>query len=345
MSSSTTRFWQATVPEERPEWSEERVRQASSYWQSKILLTALRLDLFTVLADQALSAAALATRLGAAERGLTILLDALVALGLLVKQDHHYANTPFASTALDRSKPSFCGYMPLFDAHCWELWGRLEDTIRSGSCPGQDTLFQADPVGTELLLRGLHADALRLAPALAARLDLGRRRRGRQCRLLDLGGGAGTYAIAFCQAHPGLTAVLFDLPGPLALAQTMVSAAGLTDRISLIAGDFRTDALPRGFDLALLSNVLHGQSTETNQRILAEVYNALEPEGELILRDVLMNEDRTSPAFGALFAVNLLLHSAAGRCYTFGEVRGWLTEVGFRDLEVLEANAVLRAFR
>src|SRR5437667_420905 len=83
-----------------------------------------------VLADQALSAAALATRLGAAERGLTILLDALVALGLLVKQDHHYANTPFASTALDRTKPSFCGYMPLFDAHGWELWGRLEDTIR-----------------------------------------------------------------------------------------------------------------------------------------------------------------------------------------------------------------------
>jgi cyclopropane fatty-acyl-phospholipid synthase-like methyltransferase len=340
MSDATTKFWQATVPEERPEWNEERFRQASSYWQSKILLTALRLDLFTVLADQALSVTALAARLGAAERGLTILLDALVALGLLVKQDHYYANTPFTSVALDRTKPSFCGYMPLLDAHCWELWDRLEDAIRSGSCPGQDSLFHADPLGTELLLRGLHADALRLAPALAARLDLGRRR-----RLLDLGGGSGTYAISFCQAQPGLTAVIFDLPGPLALAQTLVAAAGLTDRISLIAGDFRTDALPCGFDVMLLSNILHGQSAETNQRILAGVYSALEPGGELILRDVLMNEDRTSPAFGALFAVNLLLHSAAGRCYTFGEVSGWLAEVGFHGLEVLEANAVLRAFR
>ena len=340
MNGSTTRFWQATVPEEQPEWSEERFRQASSCWQSKILLTALRLDLFTVLADQALSAAALADRLGAAERGLTILLDALVALGLLVKQDHRYANTPFASVALDRTKPSFCGYMPLLDAHCWELWGRLEDTIRSGSCPDQDTLFHADPLGTELLLRGLHADALRLAPALAVRLDLGRHR-----RLLDLGGGAGTYAIAFCQAHPGLTAVIFDLPGPLALAQSLVSAAGPTDRISLIAGDFCTDALPGGFDLALLSNVLHSQSAQINQRILREVYGALEPGGELVLRDVLMNEDRTSPAFGALFTVNLLLHSAAGRCYTFSEVSGWLAAAGFHDLEMLEANAVLRAFR
>jgi ubiquinone/menaquinone biosynthesis C-methylase UbiE len=334
------KFWQATVPEERPEWSEDRFRQACSYWQSKILLTALRFDLFTVLADQALSAAALAAQLGAAEQGLTILLDALVALGLLVKQDQRYANTPFASVALDRTKPSFCGYMPLFDAHCWELWGRLEDAIRSGSCPGQDTLFQADPLGTELLLRGLHADALRLAPVLATRLDLRRRR-----RLLDLGGGAGTYAIAFCQASPGLTAVIFDLPGPLALAQSVVSEAGLTDRISLIAGDFHTDVLPRGFDLVLLSNVLHGQSAQTNQRILSEVYHALEPEGELIVRDVLMNEDRTSPAFGALFAVNLLLHSAVGRCYTFSEVSGWLVEAGFHDLEVIEANAVLRAFR
>src|SRR5260221_7440561 len=197
MSNSTTKFWQATVPEEQPEWSEERFRQACSYWQSKILLTALRLDLFTVLAGQDLSAAVLATRLGAAERGLAALLDALVALGLLTKQDHRYANTPFARTALDRTKPSFCGYTPLFDAHCWELWGQLEDTVRSGSCPGQDTLFHADPVGTELLLRGLHADALRLAPALAARLDLGHHR-----RMLDLGGGAGTYAITFCQAQP-----------------------------------------------------------------------------------------------------------------------------------------------
>jgi ubiquinone/menaquinone biosynthesis C-methylase UbiE len=340
MSDSTTKFWQATVSEERPEWSEERFRQACSYWQSRILLTALRFDLFTVLADEALSATVLATRIGAAERGLTALLDALVALGLLVKQDHHYANTPFASIALNRNQPSFCGSMPLFDAHCWELWDRLEDTIRSGSSQGQDSLFYTDPLGTELLLRALHADALRLAPALAARFDLGRHR-----RLLDLGGGAGTYAVACCQASPELTAVLFDLPGPLALAQTVVSAAGLTDRITLIAGDFRTDALPRGFDLVLLSNILHGQSAETNQRIFGEVYRALEPAGELVLRDVLMNEDRTSPTFGALFTVNLLLHSASGRCYTFSEVNGWLTEAGFRDLEILEANAVLRAHK
>jgi SAM-dependent methyltransferase len=340
MNDSTTKFWQATVLEERPEWNEERFRQACSYWQSKILLTALRFDLFTVLADHALSAAALAARLGMAVRGLTTLLDALVALGLLVKRDHHYANTPFANAALDRTKPSFCGSMPLFDAHCWELWDQLEEAIRTGSCPAQDSLFYTDPPGTELLLRGLHADALRLAPALAARLDLKRRR-----RLLDLGSGAGTYAIAFCQASPALTAVLFDLPGPLALAHTVVSAAGLTDRISCIAGDLRIDALPRGFDLVLLSNVLHSQSAETNQRVLTEVYHALESAGELIVRDVLMNEDHTSPAFGALFAVNLLLHSASGRCYTFAEVSEWLTKVGFRDLEVLEANAVLRALK
>jgi SAM-dependent methyltransferase len=340
MSDSTRKFWQATVPEGQPEWSEERFRQTCSYWQSKILLTALRFDLFTVLADQALSAEALAARIGASERGLATLLDALVALGLLVKQDQHYANTPFASFALDRTKPSFCGYMPLVDAHCWELWGRLEDTIRGGSNPGQDALFYADPLGTELLLRGLHADAIHLAPTLAARLDLGQRR-----RFLDLGGGAGTYAIAFCQASSGLTAVIFDLPGPLALAQSLVSEAGLTERISLIAGDFRTEVLPRGFDLVLLSNILHGQSAETNQRILSEVYHALEPEGELILRDVLMNDDRTSPAFGALFSVNLLLHSAAGRCYTFSEISGWLAEAGFHDLQVLEANAVLRVLK
>ena len=340
MSNSTTKFWLSTVPEVRPEWNEERFRQACSYWQSRILLTALRLDLFTMLADQTLDAATLAARLGAAERGLTALLDALVALGLLTKQDHCYANTPFARTALDRTKPSFCGYTPLFDAHCWELWSKLEDTVRGGFCPAHDTVFHADPVGTELLLRGLHTDALRLAPALAARLDLGRHR-----HMLDLGGGAGTYAITFCQIQPELHAAIFDLPGPLTLASQLVSAARLTDRIRLVAGDFRTAPLPRGFDLALLSNILHGQSAETNQQLLTAVFAALEPGGELILRDVLMNEDRTTPVFGALFAVNLLLHSPTGRCYTYSEVHSWLTAAGFHDLEVLETNAVLRAFK
>src|SRR5262249_24440911 len=203
-----------------------------------------------------------------------------------------------------------------------------------------DSLFHADAVGTELLLRGLHADALRLAPVLAARLDLGQRR-----RMLDLGGGTGAYAITFCQAHPRLSAVVFDLPGPLTLAYELVSAAGLTDRIGLVVGDFRTAALPRGFDLALLSNILHGQSAETNQQILTAVYAALEPGGELILRDVLMDEDRTTPMFGALFTVNLVLHSPAGRCYTYNEVKSWLMAAGFHDLEVLETNAALRAFK
>ena len=139
--------------------------------------------------------------------------------------------------------------------------------------------------------------------------------------------------------------MIFDLPGPLTLAYKLVSAAGLTDRISLVVGDFRTATLPRGFDLALLSNILHGQSAETNQQILAEVSATLEPGGELILRDVLMNEDRTDPVFGALFAVNLVLHSPAGRCYTYSEISRWLTAAGFHDPEVLEPNAVLRAFK
>lgn len=340
MSNSTTKFWQTTVPEAQPEWSEERFRQACSYWQSKILLTALRLDLFTALADRVVDAATLATRLGAAERGLTALLDALVALGLLTKQERGYANTAFARTALDRTKPSFCGYTPLFDAQCWELWGELENMVHGSFHPKQDTLFHMDPVGTELLLRGLHADALRLAPTLAARLDLGRRR-----RMLDLGGGAGTYAIAFCQVQPELRAVIFDLPGPLTLAYQLVSAAELTDRISLVVGDFRTAPLPHDFDLALLSNILHGQSAETNQQLLTAVFTALEPRGELVLRDVFMNEDRTAPVFGALFTVNLMLHNPVGRCYTFSEVRNWLTAAGFHKVEVLEPNAVLRAFK
>ena len=256
-----------------------------------------------------------------------------MALGLLVKQDHRYANT-LLPVSLWIVTSRLCGYcrssMPTAG-----VWGQLNRSV--AVLPGQDTLFsQIRSARSSCCVAYTLTRFAGSGPG--CRLDLRQRR-----RLLDLGGGAGTYTIAFCQASPELTAVLFDLPGPLALAQTVVSAAGLTDRVTLVAGDFHTDALPRGFDLVLLSNILHGRSEEINQHILREVYRVLEPAGELIVRDVLMNDDRTSPTFGALFAVNLLLHSASGRCYTFSEFSGWLTKIGFRDLEVLETNAVVRA--
>ena len=160
--------------------------------------------------------------------------------------------------------------------------------------------------------------------------------------MLDLGGGAGTYAIAFCQTQPELSAVIFDLPGPLTLAYKLVSAAGLTDRSAwswVISVPRPCRAVLTGAPLQHPARPERGN----NQRILTEVFATLEPGGELILRDVLMNEDRTSPVFGALFAVNLVLHSPAGRCYTYSEVSSWLAAAGFHDLEVLETNAVLRA--
>jgi ubiquinone/menaquinone biosynthesis C-methylase UbiE len=172
---------------------------------------------------------------------------------------------------------------------------------------------------------------------------------GRARRLLDVGGGPATYTKAFLAASPDLSATLFDLPAVVEIARERLEQAGLLSRVTLVAGDFETDELPPGHDLAWLSAIIHQNSPDQNDALFARIFRALVPGGRLLVRDHVMDATRTRPRAGALFAVNMLVGTAGGGTYTFDEIRAGLARAGFTRIRLLRSgermDALVEAFR
>jgi ubiquinone/menaquinone biosynthesis C-methylase UbiE len=161
--------------------------------------------------------------------------------------------------------------------------------------------------------------------------------------LLDLGGGSGTWTIAFLRACPSARATIFDLASVIPLARRRLAAARLSGKVKLAAGDFMKDALPRGADLAWVSAIVHQNSRAQNRTLFSEVFRALVPGGRIAIRDILMEEDRTRPVAGALFAVNMLVATEGGGTFTFAELREDLEAAGFIQAAVLRADEAMNS--
>jgi hypothetical protein len=312
--------------------------EPGAHWKHRIVITATKLDLFDRLAHGAKDASEVAKGFGGSPRAYEIFLNALAGLGLLEKSGGRFSNTPFAQRFLVRSSGDYRGDQLVVDDACWELWGKLEESLLTGTSSLESSVFHSLPDIAERLLLGLHRDALEIAPGLAESLPL-----DGVGRLLDLGGGAGTYSMAFCRRHPGLRSTIFDLPIPSAVARRAVREAGMEERIEVIEGDFLVDPLPGVYDAVFMSNVLHGNGPRQNRELFGKVAGCVEAGGVVIVRDVIMEEDLARPEFGAVFAVNMMLHTAEGRCYSAGEISAWLDDAGFRQVEVVAPGSVLTA--
>ena len=306
------------------QWTPQRLRSAGSYWQGRILSTAVHLELFDWLRTEAKSSRAASRHFGGTQEAWEIFLDALSAMRLIQKRAVKYANSAFTLDYLCSGKGSFL--LPDHDA--WKLWGSLPDLLTTRNRPNVSQPFFADRRRTERLLQSLDHDAWKIAPYLIARLPL-----RRSSTLLDVGGGLGTFALACCRRFPRLRATIVEHPMVAPLTRHAVRNAQMRTRAQVIALDIVRDPLPRGFDLVLISNVLHGQGAKENRALLRKAYRCLNRGGRIILRDVLMNRTRTDPAWGAIFSVSLLLHTPNGRCYALDKVRGWLRQAGFSGIQ------------
>jgi len=167
--------------------------------------------------------------------------------------------------------------------------------------------------------------------------------------LLDVGSASGTWTIAFLRAHPRATATLFDLPHVIPMAEKRLSEAGMGGRVKLVGGDFLADPLPTGADLAWVSAIVHQNSREQNRYLFSSVADALREEGQILIRDVLMDPSRTSPVSGALFAINMLVATEGGGTFTFDELREDLEAAGFADVDLLRSDewmdSIIRAVK
>lgn len=311
---------------------------ARAFQESRILLTGAELDLFTLLSEEALTAEAIAARLGADLRALKIELDALAALDLLVKEDGAYRTSPNASClsadAVDSIHP-----MLLHTATLWHRWSNL--TRKVGGTPLPERPREE---ATRAFIGAMHVVSAPRADAMVAACGVGSAR-----RLLDIGGGPGTYTAAFLRAAPHLRATLFDLPLVVEIARERLAAAGLLDRVTLVAGDFEKDPLPPGHDLAWLSAIIHQNGPDQNDALYARIHGALVSGGRLVIRDHVMEPGRTSPRAGALFAVNMLVGTEQGGTYTLGEIQAGLERAGFTGVRLLRfgdrMDSLVEAFR
>jgi SAM-dependent methyltransferase len=297
---------------------------SGAHCEARVLHTAVRLDLFAAVGDGATAAEAAAAR-GLDPRATELLMNAMAGLGLLAKAGDAFTLPPAVRRHLLPDSPNYLGEMIAFEADGWDLWGRLDEAVRTGKPARTPDMYQGDPAQTRRFILAMDhlVRARGDAEWLAQNLDF-----AGVNRMLDIGSGPATYPIGVCRAHPRVAATVFDLPGTLEVTREMVARAGMADRIALVPGDYNADPLPSGFDLVFLSNVIHGEDEDRNRALMAKCLGALRPGGRVVIKDHVLDEDRTRPVGGAVFSLLMLL-STRGRDYAFGEIAGWLSDAGF----------------
>jgi SAM-dependent methyltransferase len=312
------------------EWTPaDLLRTSGAYWASSAIHAAVALRVFGALGGRPASAADVAAAVHADARGIGVLLDALTALGLVVKSRGSYAATAFSERYLREDSPDCLGHMIRHHHHLMESWARLHEAVAAGRPVRQRSSHAGEEV-REAFLMGMHNSAMLLAPQVAREVALGGRR-----HLLDLGGGPGTYAAHFCLATPGLTATVFDLPDTRRVAERIVARYGLEGRVGFLGGDFLEDDLGGPYDAVWLSHILHGEGPEECRGIVRKAAGALEPGGVFLVHEFILDDAKDGPVYPALFSLNMLLGTPSGRSYAEGELRAMMEEAGIAGIRRL----------
>lgn len=317
----------------KPESFRDLMRMVSGFQAAKILLVANDLQLFRHL-DSERTAPEVAGELGVDARALELLMNALAALGLLEKSGNLFRNAPAAAEFL--SGNSYRGHIFRHIHHCWESWNDLAGVVRRGGpdLVRESVILHDEEGWNRDFIRGMDDVTRELAPQVVAQLELPGAR-----RLLDIGGGPGTYARAFLTQHPQLAEVtVFDLPFALAVAGERLEGFSRRGDVRLVPGDFHRDPLGSGYDAVWISQVLHSQNEAGCRLLLERAVQALNPGGRLCVHEFLLDESRAHPLTAALFAVHMLVMTAGGRAYGGDEIAGWMAASGLVDIEVRKVS-------
>jgi (2Fe-2S) ferredoxin/predicted O-methyltransferase YrrM len=306
-----------------PDCLNEMIR---GYMPSRCLLTALELDIFTAIGDGA-NAEQIGTRIHANARAVGILLNALVAIGLLSKSGDDYKNTPDTSRFFVQGSKDNHRNGLLHSANIWHRWSTLTEAVRRGT----RIPIAGAPEWTANFIAGMQRNAKDRAPLVVKALGTTGVR-----SILDLGGGSGAYSIAFAKASPDVRCEILDLPEVVPLTSEYVSKAGVSAQVSIRPGDMLHDNFGSGYDIIMLNAICHMFSAEQNLDIFRRARKALAPSGRLVVQDFILNPDKAGPQHAALFSVNMLVGTDAGATYSEAEYAGWMKVAGFSEARRIE---------
>ena len=316
----------------------ELMRLAGGHVEARLTQTALELAIFDALESSAATAEAVANRLKLEPMATELLLNSLASLELLRKQEEYFSLTEAAAKYLLKSSPQYLGAMIRFESSLWSCWEKLPEAVRSGQPVRPPNMYQDDPTETEIFIKAMDSlvKARGDAEVVANAIDW-----SGMTELLDIGSGPASYPIAFCERFPNLHAKIFDLPGTLAITERYVREAGMMKRIRLIAGDYRKDPIPGDYNVIFLSNIIHGESFEINRSLIRKLVSNLKLGGQIVVKDHILDDSRTSPPVGAIFSLLMLLTTESGRCYSFNEIKSWMEHAGLSRVERLDLPAPL----
>ena len=306
------------------------LRLAQGFMECRIFQSAAELNLFTILEQAPMSVEEIATKISGDPRALSVLLDALAAMGLLAKRGQTYQCPAEMAQMLSERSPNTVLPMVLHMTSLWRRWSHLTDIVKGLDGAKDDFDFSRDAEELKSFIGAMHSIGAPLAKRIVAAVEPGASR-----ALLDVGGGSGTYTIAFLRAVPEMKATLFDLPEVIAMARERLKSEGLLERVNLVAGSFYTHEFPEGHDLALISAIIHSNSLDENLDLYKKVFRSLKSGGRILVRDHVMSPDRTHPRDGAIFAINMLVGTSGGGTYTYEEIESGLKDAGFIRIKLL----------
>jgi SAM-dependent methyltransferase len=303
---------------------------AASFQKSRILLSGFELDIFTNIDKSGSTNSQIAKKLNLNESANERLMNALVSLGFLTKQNDIFFNTEDSYTFLSKKSPEYLGGL-MHSNHLWNTWSNLTQVVRTGMSANPSEINERGEDWLFPFINAMHDRAKKQAPQQLANIDLTGIK-----SILDVGGGSGAFSMAFISGKPDIEATVFDLPNVVPITKKFLEKEGFAGRIKTHAGDYTTDELPTGFDLVFLSAIIHSNPLEVNRNLIKKCYASLNKNGRIIIQDWIMSNDRTKPTGGAVFAINMLVGTEGGDCFTEGEVTEMLTSAGFTDISKIE---------
>ena len=318
------------------------MQTATAFWASKVLLTAVELDLFTALGDGRQTASQLGERLGLHPRGTYDFFDALVALKFLEREGDgpqgKYKSTPQTAAFLDKKSPTYIGGLPeMLNARLFGFWNDLGSALKTGK-PQNEVKHGNKPIFEELYANqaslGQFLDAMTgfqaaNFAALAEKFDFAKYK-----TVSDIGGALALLSRIVGARHPHLSFSSFDLPPVAPLAEKQIKAAGMEGRIKAVAGDFFKDDLPKA-DVVTMGNILHDWNLENKKLLIRKAYAALPEGGAFIAIENLIDDARRENAFGLLMSLNMLIEFGDAFDYTGADFRSWCSEAGFKRFEII----------
>ena len=322
----------------QPQVTPERLMQFAFAYAPPIMIgTAIELGVFDALDSGPKTLAELATTVRTSERGLRMLINALVGFEFLAKDGDRYSLTPESAAFLVSSKPAYYGgfFRNICSDHI-PTWLRLKEAVRTGR-PMRDLTEESQSVEffhdfVASLFQVNYGPAQALAKALLPDI-----RSQKPIRVLDLAAGSGVWGIALAQQSPDVQVTAVDWEGVLPVTRKTAARFGLENRFSFVPGDMLKVEYGSGYTVAIIGHILHGIGAKDSQTLIGKVAHALAPGGTVAIAEYLVNKDRTGPPPSLVFAVNMLLFSDEGDTFSFEEIRGWLQEAGFQNARQVES--------